>query len=180
MSWPKPKFSKSKVNRAGEILALDGESHQEAGWAHKVLINWRACHGYPINTFQATLRNRLKSIDKKAIVAQRLKRTPSIVSKLRRFSAMKLSRMHDIGGLRAVVGTLHQVRTLEALYNNGRLRHELHKVYDYIKEPKSDGYRSVHLVFKYKNDRAHEYKGLLVELQLRTKIQHAWATAVET
>lgn len=47
-------------------------------------------------------------------------------------------------------------------------------------EPKSDGYRSIHLVFRYQNDRAPEYNGLFVELQIRTRLQHTWATAVET
>ena len=182
MSWPIPQFSRSKINRAGEILAADNPAPEDFAWAQDVLSNWRACHGYPVNTFQATLRARLNTIDKNAIVAQRLKRTPSIINKLRRFAGMNLARMQDIGGLRAVVGTLKQVRQLQTTYvdDPGRFTHELIDHDDYIEHPKDTGYRSVHLIYKYSNDRAPAYNGLQLELQIRTKLQHAWATAVET
>ena len=77
MAWPVPEFSKSAVTKAGQILA--GHIDGDPDWATTVLTNWRSCHGYPINTFQATLRSKLKNIDEPAIVAQRLKRTPSII-----------------------------------------------------------------------------------------------------
>jgi hypothetical protein len=53
--------------------------------------------------------------------------------------------------------------------------------YDYIAKPKATGYRGAHYVYGYSpssNDRA-ELIGLKVEVQLRTDVQHAWATAVE-
>ena len=45
-----------------------------------------------------------------------------------------------------------------------------------------DGYRSYHLVFKYRSvaDRLNIYKGLCIEIQLRSNLQHAWASSVET
>lgn len=150
-------------------------------WAYEVLGNWRACHNYPINTFQATLRNRLKHIDPEATVAQRLKRLVSIIAKLRRFPNMELARMQDIGGLRAIVESVAKVRKLEKTYLESNFRHQLvtpHK--DYIEHPKSDGYRGIHLVYKYRNEHEPAYDGLQLELQLRTRLQHAWATAVET
>ena len=180
MSFVKPNFKSNAVNRAGDILCTPGASVEDFLWAFEVLANWRASHGYPINTFQATLRSRLKRIDKKGIVAERLKRTPSILLKLNRFNTMKLSRMQDIGGLRAIVRGMQQVRMLEKKYREGRLDHKLVNSKDYISNPKADGYRCVHLVFRYYNDRAPQYNGLHVELQIRTKLQHAWATAVET
>lgn len=186
MTWPIPSYSKKQINEAGrilvdsensEIIPIDDEKSQ---WALEVLNNWRSCHGYPINTFQATLRSKLKSIDHNAIVAQRLKRMPSIIGKLQRFDKMQLSRMQDIGGLRAVVSTLDEVRQLEANYQNSTFNHELLRSLDYIEEPKESGYRSVHLVYRYKNSRRQAYDGLCLELQIRTRLQHAWATAVET
>jgi hypothetical protein len=42
------------------------------------------------------------------------------------------------------------------------------------------GYRGVHLVYRYYSDRSQDYNGLKVEMQIRTRLQHAWATAVET
>ena len=52
---------------------------------------------------------------------------------------------------------------------------------DYILNPRDeDGYRSIHLIYKYRNRSASEYDGLRIELQIRTRLQHFWATAVET
>jgi len=92
---------------------------------------------------------------------------------------MNLVQMQDIGGLRAVVGSLAKVRKLEGNYRDNSFKHVLVNSKDYIQSPKADGYRSVHLVYRYVNRRAKKYQGLLLELQVRTKLQHAWATAVE-
>lgn len=178
MPWPTPQFPRNQVNRAGEILRTDRPDFDEWFEAMEILTNWRSCHGYPINTFRATLTEKLRQIDTKAIIAQRLKRTPSIISKLERLPKMQLARMQDIGGLRAVVRSLPMVRRLEASYKEGRFKHELVNQKDYIQYPKGSGYRGVHLVYRYKNPLAPEYDGLL--LQIRTHLQHAWATAVET
>lgn len=181
MAFVKKKFSNNQINRAGTILIdPDSFSTEEQNWGNEVLANWRGCHGYPINTFQATLREKLKTIDTNAIVAQRLKRAPSIIFKLQRFEGMKLARMQDIGGLRAVVSSVPKLRKLEKSYRQARFKHELASSKDYLKEPKEDGYRSIHLIYRYVNDRVPDYNGLSVELQLRTRLQHAWATAVET
>jgi putative GTP pyrophosphokinase len=180
MPWPTPQYSKAQVNKAGVIIAAPLEDIESLEWALNVLDNWRSCHGYPINTFQATLRKKLRSVDADAIVAQRLKRLPSIISKLRRFDSMQLARMQDIGGLRAVLSNLAQVRLLEENYRESHFSHELVASKDYIAEPKQSGYRSIHLIYRYRNPRASDYNGLLLELQLRTRLQHAWATAVET
>ena len=47
-----------------------------------------------------------------------------------------------------------------------------------IKDPKQDGYRSYHLVFEYQGIKEY-IKGYKIELQLRTLLQHYWATAIE-
>lgn len=181
VTFVEPHYSKGQVNRAGEILAgPEGFLAEDEQWARRILANWRACHAYPINTFQATLRQRLKGIDPQAIVAQRLKRAPSIVARLQRFDGMQLARMQDIGGLRAVVSSIDRVRRLEDAYRNGRFKHDLTSSKNYIDDPKKDGYRSIHLIYRYVNDQASAYNGLSLELQLRTRLQHTWATAVET
>ena len=185
MSFPKPEFSRKQIQRAGDILVSFEKNKDDfdvATWvdAFLVLTNWRACHGYPINTFQATLRNKLKKIDPDALVAQRLKRTPSIINKLQRMKGMNLARMQDIGGLRAVVSGLSELQALHQEYKHTVFSHALVSEYDSVLEPKASGYRSVHLVYKYKLRYESPYDGLQIELQLRTKLQHAWATAVET
>ncbi|TCV97733.1 RelA/SpoT family protein [Luteibacter rhizovicinus] len=88
--------------------------------------------------------------------------------------------MQDIAGLRAILASQVKVDQLYDSYINSRLRHELVNEKDYIVTPKDDGYRGIHLVYRYASDRASDLAGLHVELQLRTALQHAWATAVET
>lgn len=100
---------------------------------------------------------------------------------------MQLSRMRDIGGCRAILHNVDQVAELVEIYMGGvrknpRSRTELIGYNDYINNPKPDGYRSYHLVFKYRSasERSSKYNGLRIEIQLRSHLQHAWATAVET
>lgn len=96
---------------------------------------------------------------------------------------MQLARMQDLGGLRAIVGSIDAVRKLEESYINNpqnRFRHVLKSQKDYIDEPKDSGYRGIHLVYQYQGASNSNHNGILLEIQLRTKIQHAWATAVET
>jgi putative GTP pyrophosphokinase len=174
-------YSHSTVNKAGDILKDPTSPSDGQRWAADVLSNWRAVHNHPIDTFRKTLSYRIRFVDRNALVAQRLKRIPSIVDKLRRYPTMKLSRMQDIGGLRAVVGNMDDVRTLYDDYRrNVRFQHELIDVKDYISTPKASGYRSLHLVYRYSCRATPEYRGLLLEMQIRTRQQHAWATAVET
>jgi len=136
-----------------------------------------------MNTFNVTLREKAKGIPD-AIVAQRLKRLPTIIDKLSRQPQMALSRMQDVGGLRVIVPTVAHVHKLRKYYKGKTNPHELCDEYDYIMTPKDDGYRGIHLVYKYKstqsrNPVAKGYDGLRIELQLRTELQHIWATTVE-
>ena len=180
MTFSIPNFTRGQISRAGaELIDPKATAAQKAD-AMGILSHWRSCHAYPINTFQATLRSRLKKVCDTALVAQRLKRTPSILKKLQLNPGMKMARMQDIGGLRAVVNSLAEVRKLEKLYTNDGLTHKLIGTDDYIARPKESGYRSLHLIYKYKNPQNSIYDGLCIELQIRTKLQHAWATAVET
>lgn len=180
--WAAPAFSRGEVNRAGGLLAQNGvvDDVLAVGHALDVLNNWRSSHSFPLNTLQMALRQRSASICEAPIVAQRLKRVPAIIRKLRRFPKMNLSRMQDVGGARAVLPTMADVDRLRDVYRRRRTRHRLAGEKDYARRPKESGYRSVHLVYRYHSDRHDRYNGLQIELQLRTRLQHAWATAVET
>ncbi|PIT88958.1 MAG: (p)ppGpp synthetase [Candidatus Levybacteria bacterium CG10_big_fil_rev_8_21_14_0_10_36_7] len=177
-----PKISKSRVNLAGKVLAENKPNGLTIENATSITEAWRACHAYPINTFQATLRRKLKKFSNDPLVAQRLKRMPTIIEKLHRFPKMQLARMQDIGGVRAILDSVHDIYILAGEYKDkSRFTHELVGEKDYIESPRDeDGYRSLHLIYKYDNPQAKEYNGLLLELQIRTRLQHSWATAVET
>ena len=95
---------------------------------------------------------------------------------------MQLARMQDIGGCRAVVSSADNVYRLWDRYKQSRSNNEFHRASDYISSPKTSGYRSLHLVYKFQSKSPHRqvYNGLFIEIQLRSQVQHAWATAVET
>ncbi len=178
-----PEYPRDRVNEAGKILKDDNpKSEFEREAALIIINNWRTCHNFPLNTFQVRLRTKAKEIDPDSLVAQRIKRLISIKLKLNRFPNMKLTQMQDIGGCRAIVSTGKQVDDLVHIYKHGSrgIKHNLATEDDYILKPKDTGYRGVHLVYKYKSDKNSHYEGLKIEIQIRTKLQHAWATAVET
>ena len=105
-------------------------------------------------------------------MSQRLKRLHRIVEKLSReeHRTMRLSQMDDVGGCRVVVASLAELwRVRERVIDNWR--RQLRDERDYIGCPKSDGYRALHLVV--------ERDGRLIEIQLRTRLQHLWAAHVE-
>lgn len=185
MAYSVPNNSKTQINKAGQILKddFDGDKVDPKEYFKALLVaeNWRACHAYPLNTFNATLRSKLRLYPKDTLVAQRLKRMPTIIDKLRRHPSMQLTTMQDIGGIRVVVETIEEVYKVADEYRNSRFNHELYNENDHINNPRDeDGYRSLHLMYKYKNLKVTNYDGLRLELQIRTKLQHAWATAVET
>ncbi len=174
--------AKKAVRRAGEKLRTPGLPDSETTDALQVLSDWRALYYRPINTIQALIRKKIDALNiKSAIVAQRLKRTPSIVAKLKRYPSMQLDRMQDIGGIRAVVNNVDEVFKLHQSLVRGRHKHSpVIPEKNYIANPKADGYRGIHQVFKYSTSQHEELEGMLIEVQIRTKLQHYWATAVET
>jgi hypothetical protein len=179
MAWTTPLYSRDEVDVAGRALVTpNGFDASELALA--VINNWRGSHAFPLNTFQATLRTKARRVEGTALVAQRIKRLSSIDAKLRRYPTMKLSRMQDIGGCRGVLTSVASVDKLVAIYRTSDLKHGLTGIDDYIREPKVSGYRSVHLKYRYFSSRSGTYNGLRIEMQLRSQLQHAWATAVET
>jgi len=127
------------------------------------------------------LRNSSAQNDDDPTVAQRIKRLPSIRHKLERMSTMNLSQMQDIGGCRAVLSSVDAVQNLVQYYKiTTRMKHRLIREDPYIDQPKDSGYRGHHLVYRYYSDRSETWNGLAIEMQIRSRLQHAWATAVET
>lgn len=187
MAWEKLRYNKQEINRAGKVLINPNCSDEEKNKAINILDNWRAVHGYPMHIFQMTLKKKALKVNKEALISQRLKRASSIIYKLQRKyggrePSMMLYQMQDIGGCRAVLSNVKLARELyEKHYLKGDLKHRLVNKKDYINEPKPDGYRSLHLIYEYKSDKnKKEFNGLLTEVQIRSRLQHLWATAVES
>jgi putative GTP pyrophosphokinase len=60
------------------------------------------------------------------------------------------------------------------LYKKSKSKHSLFSLDDYIQTPKKDGYRSIHIVYK-----LAKTPNLFIEIQIRSQLQHIWATGVE-
>lgn len=185
------KYAPEEINKAGKALvaARDASKSDEVGAisltfrltpAMDVIDNFRAAHAYPAQVFYVTLKRHAEKIDAKSDVAQRIKRMPSIIDKLERERDMKLTQMQDIGGCRAVVRDVKQIGQLQDSLKKCRWAHEPTTPKDYLAFPKASGYRGIHLKYRFigAGEKA-AYSGLKVELQLRSRLQHQWATAVE-
>jgi ppGpp synthetase/RelA/SpoT-type nucleotidyltranferase len=185
MKWTEPTYSGTRRTKAGVALAKGIETPEDLA----VIDNWRSSHALPLQTIKMMLKGRATSIDQTAVVAQRLKRLPSIRAKLQR-ETMRLQQMQDLGGCRAIVRDMKVLKRLSVKFTESLekdpkrpdiRRHRLIEYKDYIAEPKADGYRSLHHVFEYRTNTPHLqcFSGHLIEVQMRTQLQHAWATAVE-
>ena len=93
--------------------------------------------------------------------------------------------MDDIAGCRLIFKSIQDLEKFrEDMHSKSRFKHALvneKDKYDYIKKPKSTGYRGIHDIYKYEanSEQGRKIKGLYVEIQYRTLVQHAWATTVE-
>jgi hypothetical protein len=181
MAWTRPLYSTESVTEAGRILIAELTSREDRERALAVTNNWRSSHAFPLNTFQMTLRRVARNFDLDATVAQRMKRRASIIAKLQRLDWLSLAEMQDLGGCRAVLSDVEQVQALADYYlERSSIRHRLIQQDHYVSRPKRSGYRSIHLIYAYQSDKREVYNGLKIEMQLRSRLQHAWATAVET
>ncbi len=207
-NYARPQHTRGAVDRAGAVLVRGHDAgDEELKAARQVMGDWRSVHSCPLRSIHDLVKHRTISVcgsefiprfdhapsdDLPAglrefkmarwLTAQRLKRMWSIENKLVRHPKMHLSRMQDLGGCRVILRSLDEVEHLyESLRLSPLFSHELVGVKDYIEQPKSCGYRGKHLVFRFRTDDKYDrlWNGCRIEVQIRTRFQHAWATAVE-
>ncbi len=188
MSQPPPKaISKSSVNRAAESVLEILDRHdnstdmpiteaKEFVHAIDLMSKFRAQHSYPMQLSTNGLRQMVQTVTGAQTVAQRLKRMPQIINKLLRYSGMKLARMQDIGGCRAILASDNEIDEVATRIRKSKAW-KVKNEYDYRVEPKATGYRALHIVAE--RTPPDWVAGRLVEVQLRTPGQHAWAETVE-
>lgn len=176
------KYSRNQINKAGEIL-LTSSDKEKVNQVIDRINDWRMLH---LPVLEELYYNIVITFKKENVhihsVSHRLKRFSSIRNKIALNPNMGLGGLQDIGGLRIVVSTMKVLdKAFFILRNNIPDHFELTKdPVNYVAEPKKEsGYRSIHFIYKYKS-RNHDLDGLKIELQLRTKLQHSWAMAVET
>lgn len=192
--WSPPPESKAAVRRAGRAIS-DGIATPSD---FDTVDRWRSSHGYVINTFQIWLKRKIAQKPYEVEFAQRLKRRNTVIDKLQRKDSAgepliaDVSSMHDFAGCRMIFASIEDLRDFRDFVHSAsvmkNVKHELRytkEKYDYIETPKFTGYRGIHDVYRHLprgTDRVETKKpwdGLLVEIQYRTRAQHAWATAVE-
>jgi ppGpp synthetase/RelA/SpoT-type nucleotidyltranferase len=179
-------YTNGQVNRAGQLLrrfyaqpavekgedAFTGFDVDELVDAMIAVTWWRSLHARPLSRVAANLRYHVAAedaaVEGRIDVTQRLKRRPTIFNKLEREPTMELTQMWDIGGVRARVPSLGH---LQAVSRRLKKTWTIVRTKDYIDEPRSSGYRAVHHIVR--RDRR------LIEVQLRTVLQDAWANQVE-
>lgn len=176
--YPQLAYHPHAVRRAGEHLRGKIESKDEAIEIFAIANSWRDSHILPMRSVRGSVLSRMRKLDIKGETAARPKRMPSIRRKLRE-GTIKLDQMNDLGGCRAILDDGDGVRALMASIWED-FPHEIRQQYHYINQPKDDGYRSHHVVFLFNGGRKYPgFSGRRVELQIRTRLQHSWATAVE-
>ncbi len=171
-------YSKNRVDHAGQLFVDHvhaaaassrrvGQQNADLTEAIKIIDWWRGEHAKPLSRVAANLRY-YASAEGAPVVAQRLKKRPTIVGKLLRMPGMNLARMEDIGGVRAVLPDQDAAnRVASRLRKNWTIT----RFRNYVADPKPDGYRALHLI--------NRNRGRLIEIQLRTPLQDTWANAVE-
>ncbi|WP_156939913.1 RelA/SpoT domain-containing protein [Mesorhizobium sp. LNHC209A00] len=186
--YPRLKYSIQAVRNAGDRLAKPMQFGQDTTAGQyvdtlrifSITNSWRDSHFLPMRSVRFSVGHHIKALRLKGDMASRPKRMASICRKLRE-STTNLDTMNDIGGCRAIMPDIQSVRLLLASMRD-KFPHEIRsREFNYIDEPKPDGYRSHHIVFKYRPRDAdtEAFEGRRIELQVRTTLQHSWATAVE-
>lgn len=161
--------SREAASKAGNRLKASGGRDPEA---LAIAQAWRVQHLEPtVFCFEALTR--CAEHFQEAVVSYRLKRMRSIVRKLQRDNnRFKLGALDDIGGCRLIVGSVREVYEAAQILDD-LLEHR--KIKDYITAPQRSGYRSYHAIYKVPVG-GITYR---IEVQIRTRLQHLWATGVE-
>lgn len=169
-------YSKRQIRAAGNALAAGNLSDAEREQALHIIGHWRAAHIEPLHKTLSILE-RVCEQDEDTVLVSRLKRIETTINKLRRPEHnFILTTLRDIAGCRLIVPTEEDVRQIASdIWATGQC-HGITK--DYMTNPKDSGYRGIHLVCRH-NSEAYGYENLNVEVQVRSRRQHDWATAVE-
>lgn len=168
-------MTKGEIDKLGQKIGASVEVSQED---LNMLQEYRQTFQEPISNVFNFVLSVARKVDKQCIVTYRIKRIDTIVEKLRRFhdnpnGKMNLSRMWDIAGCRCILNSTDEEK-LYVLLKKIRKEHGRDcKIKDYVAEQKASGYRSIHIYVK-----DHQTQKP-IEIQIRNKAQHNWATLVE-
>ncbi|WP_300767080.1 GTP pyrophosphokinase family protein [uncultured Bifidobacterium sp.] len=168
--------ARGQANKAGRVLRtidMTDSVSQNQKDAIITATRWRSQHVKATETCFSTVLDCASAIDG-TVATYRMKRMTSIIRKLQRPSShLKLGELDDIGGCRLIVNTIDDVNTATDILKNRLSLKNGNGDKNYIDSPQQSGYRSRHLIAKINE----EETCLHVEIQIRTRLQHCWATA---
>ncbi|WP_374338634.1 RelA/SpoT domain-containing protein [Leeia sp.] len=168
-------FSKSKIDKAGVALSKGAHLNEiELIQMEDVFDEYRKAHLQPLSETTLDIQRLLMDYGDSYYIAQRLKRKPQILRKLRRLS-VRLTQLQDIGGCRIIVKNNGDVdRISEYLKAKAKASSvfDILQTTDYRERGRDDtGYRSLHFIL--------QREGCKLELQIRSRMQHYWAESIE-
>jgi putative GTP pyrophosphokinase len=151
-------LSKTQIDQLGDRLRIGSPSETDL----ISLDEFRRSFGPAYETVVRTIREELH----REPTGRPAKSTSSLLDKLNRES-IRLTQVQDIAGCRIVVPDVleqdHLVEVLQSVFPGSAVKDR--------REKSSYGYRAVHVIV--------EISGNLVEIQVRTEMQHAWADLSE-
>lgn len=113
-------------------------------------------------------------------ISSRVKSKDSLMKKMKKNNIpMNLRAMseniHDIAGVRVVCPFIEDVYYVARMLCRQQIV-ELVEVKDYIRNPKDNGYRSLHLIINVEVDFSDQTRKIPVEVQIRTIAMNFWAS----
>jgi putative GTP pyrophosphokinase len=151
-------LSKTQVDRLGDRLRRGNITEEDL----RLLDHYRRLFSEAYETVVGIIRDKLALEP----TGRPAKSTTSIADKLKRES-IRLTQIQDIAGCRIIVADIAEqesvIQSLAGLFPQAAIIDR--------REKPSHGYRAVHVVVK--------HDGKLIEIQVRTSLQHVWAEMSE-
>jgi ppGpp synthetase/RelA/SpoT-type nucleotidyltranferase len=164
------KYTGGDINRLGErLLEIKGKHIPDDDL--DLLQAHRLSFTEPLFKTFKELTQYKSTVQRSAIIAFRLKRISTIINKVIRKPKMQLNRMWDIAGIRIIFGDEISARKMVNLIVQ---KYEVRgQIRNYFENSKKIGYQAFHIYITEPNS------GKVIEVQIRTRDTHNWATLVE-
>ena len=177
--------AQNDLMQADSSMSIDeylAQLHADYDPVYSLLMNYQ-CAVMEVETKFNVLNNRLSIQGKHNPIESIKSRVKSLDSIVRKLEKLKVpitiesveENLQDVAGVRVICSFVDDIYKIEECF----LAQEdvtLVKRKDYIKNPKSSGYRSLHLIIKTPIYTENGKKDMFVEVQMRTIAMDFWAS----
>ncbi len=172
--------SRSGFRKAGKALIRCDPLLPEAVESIRAINTLRIECLRPLEKFYRFLSRCAEKFETPPLIGMRIKGLKPIVDKLNRYPTMNFMQMQDIIGARVVVENMNKLAEFKRLCTRPGSGFKLLRERNYIDEPRACGYRAALMIFLSTVDACNTEWPVLIELEIMTKSQHLWASAMET